>query len=67
MTAPRPVTMADLTPGVKVRHITWGDTGTIRVLGGTTVFRRDEHLGDCEVSPEGPVFPSDLEILGSPA
>lgn len=59
-----PPTMADLTPGIRVRHIHWGDTGTIRVAGGVTEFRPDEHLGDREVSPEGPVFPSDLEILG---
>ena len=65
MSAPRPVTMDDLTPGTRVRHIAWGDTGTIRVSGSTAEFRPDDHFGDIEVSPEGPVFPSDLEILAS--
>jgi len=35
-----------------------------RVLGGVTGIRWDEIFGEIEVSPEGPVFPSDLEILG---
>jgi hypothetical protein len=64
MTASRPVTMADLTHGTRIRHIEWGDAGTIRVLGGVTGIRWDEIFGEIEVSPEGPVFPSDLEILG---
>lgn len=63
MTRP-PVTMADLVPGTKVRHDRWGDTGTIRVIGGVTEIRWDEHIGEMEVSPEGPVRPGDLTIIG---
>ena len=59
-----PVTMADLTPGTRIRHIEWEMAGTIRVLGGVTEIRWDEAFGDYEISPEGPVFPSDVEILG---
>jgi hypothetical protein len=58
--------MDDLKPGTKVRHVSWGDTGTIRQLGGVTEIRWDEHFGEIEVSQEGPVFPSDLEILEDP-
>lgn len=62
------VTMADLTPGTRVRHIEWLETGTIRVMGGVTEIRWDDVFGEVEVSDEGPVFPSDVEILreGSP-
>lgn len=58
------VTMASLTAGTRVRHLQWMETGTIRVLGGVTEIRWDTVFGDYEVSPEGPVFPSDLEIIG---
>ena len=56
-------TMTDLTPGARVRHTQWNETGTIRVLGGVTEIRWDDVFGEIEVSPEGPVFPSDLEIV----
>lgn len=51
-----PVTMADLADGTRVRHPKWLEAGTIRVVGGST-----------EISPEGVVFPSDLEIIGEAA
>jgi hypothetical protein len=54
--------MTDLKPGTKVRHI-GGDTGTIRVFDGVTEFHPDDWFGDVEVSPEGPFFPSELEVL----
>jgi len=56
-------TMADLTPGTRIRHVEWQETGTIRVLGGVTEIRWDDVFGEIEVSDEGPVFPSDVEIL----
>jgi hypothetical protein len=62
-----PVTMADLTPGTRVRHVTWGDTGTIRAAGEVTEVRWDGLAGEIAVSPGGPVSPSDLEILGNEA
>ncbi len=58
-----PVTMADLGDGTQVRHIEWNSTGTIRVTGPVTAVAWDEFAA-MEVSNEGPVFPSDLEILG---
>lgn len=56
-------TMADLTPGTRIRHIEWQLTGTIRVLGNVTEIRWDDVFGDYEISDEGPVFPSDVEII----
>lgn len=56
-------TMADLIPGTRVRHVEWQETGTIRVLGGVTEIRWDGVFGEIEVSPEGPAFPSDLEVI----
>ena len=56
-------TMADLTPGTRIRHIEWQETGIIRVLGDVTEIRRDDVFGDYEVSDEGPVFPVDVEII----
>jgi hypothetical protein len=58
-------TMADLTPGTRVRHA-GGDCGTIRVCGCVTEFHPDDYFGDIEVSPEGPFFPSDLAVLPAP-
>jgi hypothetical protein len=58
-----PVTMADLTPGTRVRHPRWGETGTIRQADGVTEIRWDTCFGEAEVSPEGPVLPGDLEIV----
>jgi hypothetical protein len=55
--------MADLTPGTRIRHIEWQETGTIRVLGGVTEIRWDDVFGDYEISDEGPVFPCDVEII----
>ena len=56
-------TMADLTPGTRIRHVEWQEKGTIRVIGGVTEIRWDDVFGDYEVSEEGPVFPVDVEII----
>lgn len=56
--------MADLKPGTRVRHIGWDETGTIRVFADVTEIRWDDHFGEVEVSPEGVVFPEDLEVIG---
>lgn len=59
-----PVTMADLAPGTRVRHIHWDLCGRIREAGDITEIAWDGSFVQDEVSPEGVVFPSDLEILG---
>lgn len=64
MSRPGAVTMADLTPGTKVRHIHWGTCGKIREVEGIREIAWDGSFVADEVSPEGVVFPSDLEILG---
>ena len=56
-------TMADLTPGTRIRHIDWQLTGTIRATGVVTEIRWDDVFGEIEVSDEGPVFPVDVEII----
>lgn len=63
MSASRPVTMADLTDGTRVRHIHWETTGTIAVADGEAEIRWDDTHVRSNVSLEGHVFPSDLEIL----
>ena len=63
MTADGRVTMADLTPGTRIRHVEWGETGTIRVAGDATEIRWDDVFGDYMISDEGPVFPVDVEII----
>ena len=60
-------TMADLTPGTRIRHVERQETGTIRVVGGVTEIRWDDTFGDFEISEEGPVFPVDVEIIGRPS
>ena len=55
-------TMASLTPGTRVRHTSWNETGTIRQMGRVKEIRWDD-VFEIEVGPEGPVFPSDLEIV----
>lgn len=62
MTARTPPAMSDLKDGTKVLHLEWLCGGTIRVAAGVTQVRWEDG-GDCEVSPEGPVFPSDLAIV----
>ena len=57
-------TMADLTPGTRIRHVEWQETGTIRVVGGVTEIRWDDVFGEVGISEEGPVFPVDVEIIG---
>ncbi len=58
------VTMADLGDGVRVRHVDWGLTGTIRIVGPVSEIRWDDTFGDVEISDEGPVYPEDVEIIG---
>ena len=60
-------TMADLTPGTRIRHVEWQEKGTTRVIGGVTEIRWDDVCGEMEISPEGPVFPSDVEIIADGA
>lgn len=60
-----PVTMADLAPGTTVRHIRWGTSGKIREAEGVKEIAWDGSFVQDEVSPEGVVFPSDLEILSA--
>ena len=57
-------TMADLTPGTRVRHIKWDTTGTIRRIGDVTEIRWDGSFVQDEISDEGVVFPEDVEIIG---
>jgi hypothetical protein len=57
-------TMADLKDGTKVLHLEWLCGGTIRVVGNDVEVRWEDTFGDWQVSPEGPVFPSDLVIVG---
>ena len=57
------VTMADLPPGTRIRHIEWALTGTIRVVGDVTEIRWDDVFGEIEISNEGVVYPSDVEII----
>jgi hypothetical protein len=58
------VTMADLTEGTRVRHVEWQMTGIVHVIDGITEIWFDNTFGCWVVSDEGPVFPSDLEIIG---
>ena len=57
-------TMADLGDGVRIRHIAWNMTGTIRILGRVSEIRWDNTFGDMEISNEGVVHPRDVEIIG---
>ena len=57
------VTMTDLTPGTRIRHVEWQLTGTIRVVGEVTEIRWDDVFGEIEISNEGVVFPVDVEII----
>lgn len=60
------LTMADLTDGLPVRHLTWLTTGTVCTGNGWTSVRWDgvvpveEPVGDGEQ-----LRPWDLEIIGS--
>lgn len=60
MTAP--ATMDDLKDGTKVLHLEWLCGGTIRVRDCATAVCWEDG-GTWEVSPEGPVFPSDLAVI----
>jgi len=57
-------TMADLGDGVRIRHLAWDLTGTIRIVGPVSEIRWDDTFGDMEISDEGVVFPEDVEIIG---
>lgn len=58
-----PPAMSDLKDGTKVLHLEWLTGGTIRVLGDVTEVRWEDIAVADQVSPEGPVFPSDLVIV----
>ena len=57
MTADGRVTMADLTPGTRIRHVEWGETGTIRVAGDATEIRWDDVFGDYDDQRRGAGVP----------
>ena len=57
------VTMADLTPGTRIRHVKWDMTGTIRQVEDVTEIRWDDTFGEIDISDEGSVFPEDVEII----
>jgi hypothetical protein len=60
--------MDDLLDGMRVWHVAWAATGTIRKSRGRTEIRFDPPArGGLDVSPAGPVRPSDLEIIGTEA
>ena len=59
------VTMADLTPGTRIRHIQWDMTGTIRAVGPVSEIRWDDSFVQDEISDEGVVFPEDVEIINT--
>jgi hypothetical protein len=61
------LTMSDLPDRTRIRHVEWGETGTIRRMGGTTEIRWDDSFGEIEVSDDGPVYPEDLELIGGAA
>ena len=56
-------TMADLGDGVRIRHLAWDLTGTIRIVGPVSEIRWDDTFGDIEISDEGVVYPADVEII----
>jgi hypothetical protein len=60
-------TMADLGDGVRIRHIKWDMTGTVRILGRVSEIRWDNAFGDMEISNEGVVFPRDVVVIGRAA
>jgi hypothetical protein len=57
----------DLTDGMRVLHAEWDVPGAIRKEGGRTLVRWDTTGASLEVSPQGPVRPADLVILGEGA
>jgi hypothetical protein len=59
--------MSDLTEGTRVRHLAWGDEGTIRVSGGRVFVKFDRMSPPTEVCPGGYIEPEDLEIAGRPS
>ena len=58
------VQMADLTAGTRIRHLRWKMAGTIQVAEGLVSIRWDDSFVEDEISPEGVVFPHDVEITG---
>lgn len=58
------VTLADLRPGVRVRHLESEITGMIlSAARDTRVLQWDESFLEETVSPDGPLFPSDLMVI----
>lgn len=61
------LTMADLVHGMRVRHVEWNATGTVYKTGGWARILFDPPArGGLDIGPNGPVRPSDLEILEGP-
>lgn len=62
---PRRLTMADLKPGLRVRHVRWGDEGIVKRAGDGWEFRNTTHLGDCDIGDDGEaICPGDLVAIG---
>jgi hypothetical protein len=55
--------MADLTEGARVRHLAWGDIGTILIALDVTWVKFDNMSPPTEVCPGGYIEPEDLEII----
>jgi hypothetical protein len=55
--------MRDLTEGTRIRHLTWGDKGTIHVFGGRVFVKLDGMSPAAEIRPGGDIEPEDVEIL----
>jgi hypothetical protein len=59
------VTMADLTPGTRIRHIDTGTTGTICIhAGGIQLQWEQGPLAESRVGRVWPVSPAEIEIIG---
>ena len=58
--------MDEMENGLRVRHVTFGRNGTIRLLVDTVELRLDNGE-EFEVSPLGVVRPEDLEVIGEAA
>ena len=61
------VKMADLEGGIRIHHVRWRVTGTIRADGVMVSVVWDESLIETQISEDGPVWPEDVEILAEGA
>jgi len=56
--------MRDFAEGTRVRHLAWGDKGTIHVSGGRVWVKFDGMSPPTEICPGGFIEPEDIEIIG---